>query len=139
MLDREFFSVDAISRLQENNVKFLMPCKNTYNVVAALQEFAQGKRRKISGNVIKNNLGSAAEYSMIITDRKKAKDSDDPEKRYIGFATNHPAVRTEVYAKRWRIKMSTAKSRSAGPRHGSQTWNRGCCTFTILWYCTMNG
>ncbi len=44
-----------------------------------LREFAQGKRGKISGNVIENNLGSAAEYSMIITDRKKAKDSDDPE------------------------------------------------------------
>ncbi len=79
LLDREFFSVDAINKLQENNVKFLMPCKNTYNVVAALREFAQGKRRKISGNVIENNLGSAAEYSMIITDRKKAKDSDAQE------------------------------------------------------------
>ena len=61
--DREFFSVDAISRLQENNVKFLMPYRNTCNVVATLQEFAQGKRRKISGNVIENNLGSTA-YSI---------------------------------------------------------------------------
>ncbi len=79
LLDCEFFSVDAIDRLQENNVKFLMPCRNTYNVVAALQEFAQEKRGKISRNVIENNLGSAAKYSMITTDRKKAKDSDDPE------------------------------------------------------------
>ena len=55
LLDREFFSGDATSMLQENNVKFLMPCKNTGNVVAALREFAQGKRGKISGNVIENN------------------------------------------------------------------------------------
>ena len=48
LLDREFFSVDAISRLQENNVKFLMPCKNTGNVVAALREFAQKKRERRS-------------------------------------------------------------------------------------------
>ena len=108
MLDREFFSVDAINKLQENNVKFLMPCRNTYNVVAALREFAQEKRGKISRNVIENNLGSA-KYSMIITDRKKAKDSDGPEKRYIGFATNHPAVRTEVYAKRWGIETGYGK------------------------------
>ena len=70
LLDREFFSVDAISRLQENNVKFLMPCRNTNNVVVALREFAQGKRRKISGNVIESNWNSAAYYIMI-TDRKK--------------------------------------------------------------------
>ena len=100
LLDREFFSVDATSRLQENNVKFLMPCKNTGNVVAALREFAQKKREKISGNVIENNRGSATYYIMI-TDRKNAKDSDDSEERCIGFATNHPTIKTEVYAKRW--------------------------------------
>ena len=108
LLDREFFSVDAISRLQENNVKFLMPCKNTGNVVAALREFAQKKREKISRNVIENNRGSATYYIMI-TDRKNAKDSDDPEEKYIGFATNHPAIKTEVYAKRWGIETGYGK------------------------------
>ena len=105
---REFFSVDTIGRLQENNVKFLMPCKNTNNVVAALREFAQGKRGKISGNVIENNWNSAAYYIMI-TDRKNAKDSDVPEEKYIGFATNHPAIKTEVYAKRWGIETGYGK------------------------------
>ena len=62
LLDMEFFSVDAIGRLQENNTRFLMPCKNTNNVVAALREFAQGNRKKISGNVIENSLDSV-EYS----------------------------------------------------------------------------
>ena len=108
LLDREFFSVDTINRLQENNIKFLMPCRNTGNVVAALREFAQGKRVKISGNVIENNWNSAA-YSMMITDRKSAKDSDVPEERYIGFATNHPAIKTEAYAKRWGIETGYGK------------------------------
>ena len=63
LLDWEFFSVDAASRLQKNNVKFLMPCKNTCNVVTVLREFAQGKRRKSSRNVIENNRGSAV-YSI---------------------------------------------------------------------------
>ena len=108
LLDREFFSVDAIGRLQDNNVKFLMPCKNTGNVVAALREFAQKKREKISRNVIENNRGSAT-YSMMITDRKNAKDSDVSKEKYIGFATNHPTIKTEAYAKRWRIETGYGK------------------------------
>ena len=85
-----------------------MPCKNTGNVVAALREFAQKKREKISGNVIENNWNSAAYYIMI-TDRKNVKDSDVPEEKYIGFATNHPAIRTEAYAKRWGIETGYGK------------------------------
>ena len=108
LLDREFFSVDAISRLQENSVKYLMPCRNTPNVVDALRDFAQGKREKISTNVIENNLGSV-EYTMIITERKNAKDSDAPEEKYIGFATNHPTIKTEAYAKRWGIETGYGK------------------------------
>ena len=108
LLDREFFSVDAIGRLQENNARFLIPCRNTSNVAAALREFAQEKRGKISGNVIENNLDSV-EYSMMITDRKNAKASDAPEERYIGFATNHPAIKTEAYAKRWGIETGYGK------------------------------
>ena len=46
----------------------------------------------------------------MITDRKNAKDSDDPEERYIGFATNHPAIKTEAYAKRWRIETRYGKT-----------------------------
>ena len=62
-------------------------------------EFAQGKRGKISGNVIGNNWNFAAYYIMI-TDRENVKDSDDPEERYIGFATNHLTIKTEVCTKR---------------------------------------
>ena len=76
--------------------------------MATLQEFAQVKRGKISGNVIENNWNSAA-YSMMITDRKNAKDSDTSEKRYIGFATNYPVIKTEVYAKRGRIETGYDK------------------------------
>ena len=72
LLDRGFFSIDAISKILQNNVKFLMPCKNTNNVVTTLREFVQRKRSKISGNMIENNRGSAA-YSMMITDRKNVR------------------------------------------------------------------
>ena len=36
---------------------------------------------------------------MMITDRKKAKDSDDLEEKYIGSATNHPTIKIEVMPK----------------------------------------
>ncbi len=108
LLDREFFSVDTISRLRANGVRYLMPCRNTPNVVEALQDFAQGKRERISTNVIENNQGSV-EYSMIITERKNAKDPDVPEEKYIGFATNHPTIKTEAYAKRWGIETGYGK------------------------------
>ena len=75
--------------------------------MAALRDFAQGKRGKISINVIESNLGSV-EYTMIIAERKNAKDSD-PEEKYIGFATNHPTIKTENYAKRWGIETGYGK------------------------------
>ena len=40
----------------------------------------------------------------MITDRKNVKGYDGPEERYIGFVTNHPTAKTEVYAKRWGIE-----------------------------------
>ena len=108
LFDREFFSVDAISRLQENDVKYLMPCRNTPNVVEALRDFVQGKWEKISTNVIENNLGSV-EYIMIITERKNTKDSDASEEKYIRFATSHPTIKTKTYAKRWGIETGYGK------------------------------
>ena len=45
----------------------------------------------------------------MITDRKNVKDSDGLEEKYIGFTTNHPAIRTEAYAKRWRMEMRYGK------------------------------
>ena len=109
LLDREFFSVDMMNRLQELGVNFLMPCRNTDNVVAALDEFARRKRGRISENVIENGLGSVP-YSMIITERKakKAK-SDEPKEKYIGFATNQPTAKIARYAKRWGIETAYAK------------------------------
>ena len=46
---------------------------------------------------------------MMITDRKNAKVSDAPEEKYIGFATNHPAIRTEAYITKWGIEAGYGK------------------------------
>ena len=74
--------------------------------------------------IIENNWNSAAYYIMI-TDRKNARDSDVPEERYIGFATNHPAIKTKVYAKRWGIETGYGKIEECRAKTRiSQTWNR---------------
>ena len=44
LLDREFFSIEAIRLLQGCGMPFLVPCRNTGNVVAALREFEQKRR-----------------------------------------------------------------------------------------------
>ena len=57
MLDRGFFSVDAMSVLKESKIKFLMPCTNTKGVVEALDEYAKDNRDQISKHVITNEAG----------------------------------------------------------------------------------
>ena len=98
-----------MDRLQARGVNFMMPCRTTDNVVAALGEFARGKRSGISENLIENGQG-VVPYSMIITKRKakKAK-SDEPKEKYIGFATNCPSVKIAKYAKRWGVETAYAK------------------------------
>ncbi len=95
-----------------------MPCRNTGNVVAALNEFDGEKRPEVSGNVIENSTASAA-YTMIITKRKKPEDGnrpadaaeeDRPEKKLIGFATNRPRIRIELYSSRWGIETGYSKT-----------------------------
>ena len=117
LLDREFFSVEVITMLKERNVKSLMPCRNTGNVVAVLNEFDDDKRPSVSRNTIEDGTASAT-YSMIITKRKKSGDGnkpvdaveeDRPEKKFIGFATNRPGVRIELYSSRWGIETRYTK------------------------------
>ena len=116
LLDREFFSVEVIAMLQKRNVRFLMPCRNTGNIVAVLNEFAHRDRPAVSKNIIGNNTNSAA-YFMVITKRKKsgngnktdAAEEEKPEKKFIGFATNRPGIRIESYSSRWGIETGYAR------------------------------
>lgn len=103
LLDREFFSVDAIAELARRDVGFLMPCRNTGSVVAALREFADGRRGRASDQILENTSGSAP-YTMLIERRKKSKMTGAAEDRYIGFATNRPESQIRSYAARWGIE-----------------------------------
>ena len=103
LLDREFFSIGAMESLQRHGVPFLIPCRNTGNVVAVLREFAQERRGMMSKNVLEDGSRSLT-YDMVITKRKSVKDPTGPEERYIGFATNVSTAETGQYAARWGVE-----------------------------------
>ena len=96
----------GVGGLHVFNVKYLMPCKNTGNVVSALNEFADNRRRKISKNILENATNQIT-YTMIITKRKKRKESTEPEEKYIGFATNANYVDVKKYAARGESRQDT--------------------------------
>ena len=93
MLDREFFSTDVIRAIDGMGIKYLIPCINTTNVTRAIGEFACGRRLATSKFRIAKSKHDYAEYTMIITKRKRKRKTGKPEKpeeKYIAFATNMP-------------------------------------------------
>jgi len=113
LLDREFFSVEAVAELQSRDAGFLVPCRNTGNVVAALRESGRKRRPAVSGNVLEGSAGSVR-YDMLITGRRKRSKGGDgggkAEEKWIGFATNRPGTDTGSYA-----VVSTLAIRSSPP------------------------
>jgi len=110
---REFFSVEAVAELQRRDAGFLMPCRNTGNVVAALRESDRKRRPAASGNLLEGSAGSVR-YDMLITGRRKrskgrGRAGEKAEDRWIGFATNRPRTDTGSYAARWGIETGYAK------------------------------
>jgi len=115
LLDREFFSCRVINQLRMLRQLFLMPCRLTKGIKAALTEYIQGKRPMISRYVMREG-GSEAESSFTLVIFPKAgcdeRKEPDPVKRFIPFATNLPvdkilwniSMLPKDYRKRWGIE-----------------------------------
>ena len=109
MFDREFFSTDVIRTLEKPGVDYLIPCVNTPNVVEAITEFSKEERSPVSGFRITKSKNDYAEYTMIIAERKRKSKKkrkvesceEEPEERYVAFATNRPGIDVDRYAERW--------------------------------------
>ena len=112
MLDREFFSTDVIRTLEKLGVGYLIPCVNTPNVVKAITEFSKGELPPVSGFRITKSKNDYAEYTMIITERKRRSKKkrkvesceEKPEELYVAFATNRPGIDVDRYTERWMIE-----------------------------------
>ncbi len=103
LLDREFFSVDTIIALLNNNVTYLMPCRNSSGIIAALREYDKNTRNTTSQATLQGHTGMV-NFTMRIEKRKNNKDATMPEQKFIGFATNAPTIDVKKYTKRWGVE-----------------------------------
>ena len=123
-MDREFFSVSVLETMNSHGKSFVTPCRNTYNVVAALDEFDK-KIRDGTSEVTLENQDSSVKYIMVVQKRtaRKDKSPDAPaHERYIGFAANSNETYVAAYRKRWGIETAyrqiegiRLKTRSTNP------------------------
>lgn len=138
LFDREFFSAENISNLNELNIPYLMPCRNTQGVVEKLRYFATNPVEDVLCSTL-TGYNATASYNMVIAERKKSdskKDEKLPENIYIGFATNLPWIDVITYAVRWGIESGyamiesmRAKTRSRKP--GARLF---CFLYTLMMF-----
>ena len=134
LLDREFFTVDAIRALNELGLDYLMPCSNRPGVVSAIREFAGGTRLAVSENRLSGEGGSVS-YTLVIDERRRRKKDPKPdpppEEKYIGFATSMPDIDVRVYGHRWVVETGYSKVEAMRPRTRSR--NKGARIFCFLY------
>jgi len=91
LLDRGFFGSSVINMLKKLHQRFFMPCILTPGIKKALQEYARGERKMISGYSLTPAEGEGASFTLVIFPRARcAPGETNPCKRYIPFATNIP-------------------------------------------------
>lgn len=90
LLDRGFFTIDAINTLKKLRIRFLMPCIMNDGIKKALQEYIEGKRKSVSRYTMGRNGGEhSASFTLVILPRPDLhEDEEGEEKRYLLFATN---------------------------------------------------
>jgi hypothetical protein len=131
LLDREFFSASVISRLNKLGQRFLMPCKLTPGIKAAIIGHAQGRRKRISAYaLVPSEKRETGPFNLIILPKKGCENESDPLQRYVAFATNIPRrfVTWNVkrlpddYRRRWGIETGYSgvkgfRARTTGRNH----------------------
>lgn len=136
LFDRGFFSTSMLDLLNTLGIPYLMLCVNTQGVVGALNEFAEFQRMGVSVNML-NGSGKKVPYILIITNRRRTKDSlTEPKDKFIGFATNVPDIDIVEYDKRWGIETGYSMIEKI------RVWTRSkktssrvfCFAFTLLLY-----
>ena len=106
LVDRGFFSVGSISEIESLGLDYVMPCTRTAKVKDALASFAAGTLESVSKQEMKSSSKASIRYDMVIEPKKKRrnKESERPEDKYVAFATNTPWTDMEEYGRRWGIE-----------------------------------
>lgn len=140
MMDREFFTAQVIKYMSENDVPFLIPCRETDTTVDALREYARGARGRVSELTICGGGGTReSSYTAIITKRRRTRkdaDPDAPEQKYIAFATNRPDIDPDEYGRRWNIEVGyrILEGGRARTRCTAPAARMYCFMFSCLFY-----
>jgi hypothetical protein len=112
LIDRGFYSVDVMKKLDELGVRYLMPAIKNERIKRAIEEHHNGQIPNMVKFSIRNAAEQQAFFGLMIYPRKGAKDTDPVHERYIVFATNmryREAFRLssqipDEYRRRWGIE-----------------------------------
>lgn len=139
LLDREFFTAEAIRALNDLGLDYLMLCSNRLGVVSAIREFAGGTLTAVSENHISGE-GGFVPYTLVIEERRRRKKNPKPdpppEEKYIGFATSIPDIDVRVYGHRWVVETGYSKVEAMWPVPAAATRGRASTFYTRWPYST---
>ncbi len=130
MLDREFFSAEALNHLPAG-VPYIIPCINTFGVVEALRDYDAGRRKRVSWMMLENDSETTS-YFMTIIRRRKRQRGRDTGRWFIDFATNRWGIDVEMYSGRWGNRDSIPHDRwdpGKEPQHESGRADIPLCLF----------
>ena len=128
LLDRGFYSVDAMGALGRAGVRFIMPAVKNSTVKDAIGEYIAGRRERISRFTITAQDGTSATFWLYITRKNGWRKSDRPVDRYVAFATTLPRHKVakrlqsvpRAYRERWMIECDYKCIKSVMPRTTSR-------------------
>lgn len=132
LMDREFYSTAVVVRLNKLHQHFLMPCRMTPGIRAAMEEFRAGKRPTISNYIMRSGRGETADIRLIIVRGNKG---------LIPLATNLSIDRViwnvsrlpAEYSMRWGIETGYAEVEGLRAR----TTSRNHSLRLLLFYYSM--
>ena len=112
LVDRGFYSVEAINKLKQLRQRFLMPAVKHKGVKQAIEDYAKGLKPPVVNYTMTNAEKKQACFRLFIHRKKDAEPTDPVVNRYVAFATNMSIDRVilaynmlpEEYRKRWGIE-----------------------------------
>ncbi len=112
LLDRGFYSVDAMSAINDAGFAFIMPAVKNGTIKDAINEHANEKRTAVSLHTVKSAEGKEFAFRLIINENPRKINSDNITDRYYVFATTLKCKRYDEllkyvpreYRKRWDIE-----------------------------------
>lgn len=112
LVDRGFFSVDAMNKLKEMRVRYLMPAVKNGRIKRAIEGYHDGLISSVVKSTMENSEKKQASFSLLTYRKPDAKENDPIHKQYLVFATNMPRDEAmtafekmpDEYRKRWGIE-----------------------------------